>query len=122
MSRTLERLPMPMGYFRLIHRCFGAGAAGEALLAGTGVRERDLADPSAEITLLQQVRQIDNVRALHGPGWAFSRADLWSPATHGALGMAMVAAPTIRESIEVLTRYGHVRAPFFTLHLRPRRD
>ncbi len=121
MTPALERLPMTMGYFRLIHRCFGADPrSGAALLAGTGVGARDLSNPSAEISLFQQVRQIENVTALYGPGWAFTRPDLWSPATHGALGVAMVAAPTIRDALEVLARYGHVRAPFFRLHLRPR--
>ncbi len=116
MPYSLERLPMTMGYFRLIHRCFGPGT-----LAGTGVRERDLADASAEISLFQQVRQVENVTGLHGPGWAFSQPDLWSSAAHGALGVAMLAAPTIRDSIEILSRYGYVRAPFFHLRLRPRR-
>jgi AraC-like DNA-binding protein len=86
------------------------------------VSEGNLADASAEISLFQQVRQIENVSALHGPGWAFSQPDLWSASAHGALGVAMLAAPTIRDSLEVLSRYGHVRAPFFQLRLRPRRD
>ena len=76
----LERLPMTMGYFRLIHRCFGR-ANSAALLEGTGVSERDLSNPSAEITLFQQVRQIENVTALRGPGWALSQPELWNPVT-----------------------------------------
>ena len=120
-NATLERLPMTMGYFRLIHRCF-AGTRSAALLEGTGVSERDLSNPSAEITLFQQVRQIENVSALHGAGWALSQPELWSVSAHGAIASAMLAAPTIADSIEVLRRYGHVRAPFFHMKLKPRRD
>ena len=117
----LERLPMTMGYFRLIHRCFGR-ANSAALLEGTGVSERDLANPSAEISLFQQVRQVENVNALHGAGWALSQPELWNPSAHGAIASAMLAAPTIADSIEVLRRYGHVRAPFFHMKLKPKRD
>ncbi|HVZ68219.1 MAG TPA: AraC family transcriptional regulator ligand-binding domain-containing protein [Rhizomicrobium sp.] len=120
-TATLERLPMTMGYFRLIHRCF-AGADSAALLEGTGVTLRDLANPSAEISLFQQVRQIENVNALRGPGWAFSQPELWSVQAHGAIATAMVAAATLGDAIEVLRRYGHVRAPFFRMHIKPKRD
>ena len=112
---------MTMGYFRLIHRCFARGHGAE-LLEGTGVSERDLSNPSAEITLFQQVRQIENVTALHGPGWALSQPELWNPSAHGAIAVAMLAAPTIADSIDVLRRYGHVRAPFFLMKLKPKRD
>jgi AraC-like DNA-binding protein len=112
---------MTMGYFRLIHRCF-AGAEGAALLDGTGVTERDLANPSAEISLFQQVRQIENLNAMRGPGWALSQPELWSPSAHGAIATAMLAAPTVGDSIEVLRRYGHVRAPFFKMSLKRNRD
>ncbi|HEY7977963.1 MAG TPA: AraC family transcriptional regulator ligand-binding domain-containing protein [Rhizomicrobium sp.] len=120
MAQTLERLPMTMGYFRLIHRCFGQGNSA-ALLEGTGVRERDLSNPSAEISLFQQVRQVENVTALHGAGWAFSQPELWNPSAHGAIAVAMLAAPTIGDSVEVLRRYSHVRAPFFRMHIKPQR-
>jgi AraC-like DNA-binding protein len=119
---TREKLPMTMGYFRLIHRCFGTGAKGAALLAGTGVSLRDLANPSAGISLFQQVRQVENVSALYGPGWAFSQPELWSASAHGALATAALSAPTIADSIDAIRRYGHVRAPFFRMHIRHGRD
>jgi AraC-like DNA-binding protein len=121
MVLTLERLPMTMGYFRLIHRCFGGGKSA-ALLDGTGVSERDLSNPAAEISLFQQVRQVENVSRLHGAGWAFTQPELWNPSAHGAIATAMLAAPTIGDAIDVLRRYAHVRAPFFHIALKPRRD
>ncbi|MBI3675432.1 MAG: AraC family transcriptional regulator ligand-binding domain-containing protein [Proteobacteria bacterium] len=120
---TLERLPMTMGYFRLIHRCFGGGAErSAAVLKDTGVSESDLRNPAAEISLFQQVRQVENVNALYGPGWAFSQPELWSPSAHGAIAAAMLSAPTLGDAIDVLRRYGHVRAPFFRMHIASKRD
>lgn len=119
-TATLERLPMTMGYFRLIHRCF-AGPDDQALLAGTGVSPRDLANPSAEISLFQQVRQVENLNALRGPGWALSQPELWNASAHGAIATAMLAAPTVGGAIDVLRRYGHVRAPFFKMRIEPGR-
>lgn len=115
----LERLPMTMGYFRLILRCFGdSPEKRRAILEGTGVRERDLRDSSAEISLFQQVRQVENVSAACGSGWAFSQPELWNPTAHGALGVAMLSAPTLGDGLAILRQYAHVRAPFFKLHIR----
>ncbi len=121
--KTLERLPMTLGYFRLILRCFGdTPARRRALLAGTRVSEADLTRPSAEISLFQQVRQIANVNAVHGPGWALSQPEMWNPTAHGALGVAVLSAPTLGGGLEVLAKYSHVRAPFFRLHPVSRGD
>jgi len=122
-SKVLERLPMTLGYFRLILRCFGDTAARRrAILDGTGVHEADLSRPSAEISLFQQVRQIENVNAIHGLGWALSQPELWNPTAHGALGVAVLSAPTLGDGLEILRRFSHVRAPFFRLDIRRSRD
>jgi AraC-like DNA-binding protein len=119
----LERLPMTMGYFRLILRCFGdSPEKRRVILEGTGVRERDLRDPSAEISLFQQVRQVENVNELCGTGWAFSQPELWNPTAHGALGVAILSAPTLGDGLAILKQYAHVRAPFFNLQIREHRS
>lgn len=119
MVEALEQLPMPLGYFRLILRCFGdTPERRAAILAGTGVTDEMLRDPSADISLSQQVRQIENVAALFGDGWALRAPELWSPTAHGPLGVAGVAAPDIATMIEIITRYGFVRAPFYSASLR----
>lgn len=118
-TAALERLPMTMGYFRLILRVFGDGPqARHALLERTGVSERDLFNPSAEISLFQQVQQIENVNSLRGDGWALSHPELWNPSAHGALGVAVLSAPALGEGLQVLQRYSHVRAPFFHMHMQ----
>lgn len=111
---TLEQLPMTPGYFRLILRCFGdTPERREAILAGTGVTEAMVSDRTADISLFQQVRQISNVIGLVGDGWALSAPELWNPASHGPLGVAALSAPDIARMIEVVARFGYVRAPFY---------
>lgn len=111
---TLEQLPMTLGYFRLILRCFGdTPERREAILAGTGVTEAMVSDQAADISLFQQVRQIENVIGLRGDGWALSAPELWNPASHGPLGVAALSAPDLSTMVEVVAQFGYVRAPFY---------
>jgi len=119
MAQALEQLPMSLGYFRLILRCFGdTPERRAAILAGTDVTEEMLRDPSADISLFQQVRQVENVVALFGEGWALRAPELWNPSAHGPLGVASVAAPNIAAMMELIVRFAFVRAPFYSLSLR----
>lgn len=119
MVEALEQLPMPLGYFRLILRCFGDTPERRvAILAGTGVTDEMLRDPSADISLFQQVQQVANVADLFGDGWALRAPELWSPSSHGPLGVAGAAAPDLATMMEVVARYGFVRAPFNSASLR----
>jgi AraC-like DNA-binding protein len=116
---ALERLPMTMGYFRLLLRGFGdTPQRRAAILAGAGVSEAALTDPAADISLFQQVRQVDNLNALLGEGWAFANPDIWSQASHGALGVAALAAPDLAGTVEVIARYTGVRTPYAGVTLR----
>ena len=104
---------MPAAYFLLIQREYGTTPARrKALSEGTGVREGALAEPGAEITLGQLRRQIQNANRLLEPGWELPMASQLHASAHGAVGFAAVSAPTLRQSFEVVARFGHVRAPF----------
>jgi AraC-like DNA-binding protein len=118
-SPTLEQLPMTLGYFRLILRCFGdTPERRAAILAGTGVTEEILRDSAADISLFQQVRQIDNVNGLLGEGWPLRAPDLWNPSSHGPLGVAALTAPSLPDMVDVLVRFSWVRAPFYRMSIR----
>jgi AraC-like DNA-binding protein len=119
MVEALEQLPMPLGYFRLVLRCFGdTPERRAAILAGTGVTDDMLRDASADISLLQQVRQVENLVALFGDGWALRAPELWNLSSHGPLGVAGVAAPDLAAMVEVIARFGFVRAPFYRTSVR----
>lgn len=119
MESTLARLPMTPGYFRLILRGYGDTAERRAaILEGTGVSEAMAADGTADISLFQQVRQIENMVGLFGDGWALDHPDLWNPASHGPLGVAGVTAPNVAGLIDVMQRFSFVRAPFYQMTVR----
>lgn len=120
MAELLEQLPMPLAYFRLILRGFGdTPATRAAILAGTGLTEEMLVDPSAGISLRQQVRQVENLIGLFGEGWVLRAPELWNSANaHGPLGAAGLAAPDLATMMELIARFGFVRAPFYRASLR----
>jgi AraC-like DNA-binding protein len=111
--RHAEALPMPSGYFALILRGHGSTRRGQAaLLEGTEVSPATLTAGS-EITLGQQLRQLRNAERWLEPGWGLAVGSRLSAATHGPNGFAAVSATTMRQGIEVVTRYAHLRAPHF---------
>jgi AraC-like DNA-binding protein len=118
-DETLEQLPMPMGYFRLVLRVFGdTPERRAAILKDTGVTEAELGDPAADISLFEQVRQFDNLNGLLGEGWVFSVPRLWFPVSHGALGIAAASAPNLSRSLAVIAKYSRTRAPYARQVLR----
>jgi AraC-like DNA-binding protein len=113
-----EALPMSAAYFALIQRGYGRTPHDRAaLLAGTGVSAGAIAGPAREITLGQQLRQVRNANRLLDPGWALSVGSRLHAATHGPIGLAAISAPTVEQSIAVMTRFSRVRAPHFRLRL-----
>lgn len=109
---TVERLPMPISYFKLILRCFGTDSERRAsIFAGTGVTETMLRDPTAEITLAQQLRQIANVNVLVGADWPLLPA-LRTIQMHGTIGVAAMSAPDIGAAMTVLAELAAVHGPF----------
>ncbi|MBW8815009.1 MAG: AraC family transcriptional regulator ligand-binding domain-containing protein [Caulobacterales bacterium] len=119
MLEAPEQLPAPLGYFRLVLRCFGdTPERRAAILDGTGVTDEILRDRTADISLFQQLRQIENVAALFGDDWALRAPELWNPPSHGPLGVAGVAAPDIAATIDVIVQFGFVRGPYYRISLR----
>jgi AraC-like DNA-binding protein len=107
---------MTSAYFGLILRGAGGMPGGpEALLEGTGLSPEGLGEWAPEITLGQQLRQVRNATGLFGPGWALAAGARFDAVTHGPMGVGVATAPTVRKSVEVMTRFSKVRAPHFRL-------
>lgn len=116
----LDSPPIRLGYFRLLLRTFGQDPESHcAILEGTGVDTGQLDDPAAEISLFQQLQQIDNLTTRLGEGWPFLAPDLFGAAAHGALGVAAITAPDASGAMKVIARYSHVRTAFATRRLLP---
>jgi AraC-like DNA-binding protein len=113
-ERSFESLPMPLAYFWLLLREFGSSPEAEAaLLEGTGVARGAHADPAAEGTLGQTLRLIRNLAARLPPGWALTGGSAFHASTHGPLGFAAVSAPSLGKALDVIERFGWVRAPYY---------
>ena len=111
LDRT-ELRPAPATYFQQIVRRFGDSAATRAaILEGTGVDEAEIGDVPGDITLAQQLRQFDNMNRLFGEGWALDAPELWRPAAHGALGVAVSSAPDVGSALQILARYITAHTP-----------
>jgi AraC-like DNA-binding protein len=112
LDRFADRLPMPAAYFELVLREFARTQSDlDAIVAGTGVTAAQIARPGAEITFGQQLQQLRNVSQRLPAGWALSLAPMLHASTHGALGFAVVSSPTLRNGLDLLARYVHVRNP-----------
>ncbi|HEY2482587.1 MAG TPA: AraC family transcriptional regulator ligand-binding domain-containing protein [Caulobacteraceae bacterium] len=112
MLERTDLRPAPATYFQQIVRRFGDSVATRAaILEDTGVGEGDVDDVPAEITLAQQLRQFDNMNRLFGEGWALSAPELWRPAAHGALGVAVSSAPDVGSALHILARYIGAHTP-----------
>ncbi|MEM8770282.1 MAG: AraC family transcriptional regulator ligand-binding domain-containing protein [Pseudomonadota bacterium] len=106
------RRSMPGSYFRQAFLRFGEDpAARRALLDGTGVSERDIAQGLPSVSVAAQIQQILNLNALVGEGYVLDTPPIWSAAAQGALDVAFRSAPTLGEGLELIAEYGDVRAP-----------
>jgi AraC-like DNA-binding protein len=114
---SFECLPMPMAYFWLLLREFGGTPEADAtLLRGTGVAPGAQPDAAAEGTLGQTLALVRNLAASRAPGWALTGGSAFHASTHGPLGFAAVSAPTLGAALDVIERYGWVRAPWYRTH------
>lgn len=110
---------MPSAYFKYVLEQLGTTRAlRDAILDGTGVSPATVAALGEEITVGQQLRQSRNVNALATPGWGLALGARLESASHGMLGFGAVTAPTLRHTLQLLVRFGHVRDPCFGFHLR----
>jgi AraC-like DNA-binding protein len=117
-TAALLKLPMPATYFRIVLRELGTTPARRArLLDGTGITEARLADPAAEIMLGQQLALTRNATRLGDPGWSLDVGQRFDLGAQGPLGFAMISARTLGAALDVMARYGHVRAPWFRVQV-----
>ncbi|WP_433670191.1 AraC family transcriptional regulator ligand-binding domain-containing protein [Nocardia sp. CA-136227] len=95
------------------------GLAAADLLHYTGIRERDLMDSAAEISLAQELALIRNVVAGVGgePGMGLMAGLLCHPPSLGVLGSALMSCPTVREAVDLALRYADLSFTVARHHL-----
>lgn len=104
---------MPATYLKVVLQ--GAVAANlpiESLLAGTGLSQDIALESDDPIAFATTLRVLSNAERALGPGWHLHFASRLSASSHGPLGFAVVTAPDMRASVDVLLRFVGIRAPF----------
>lgn len=83
------------------------GIDAHLVLRGTGVPAEGLSNPAREITDEQELALIRNLVAAldDAPGCGFTLGASYQAAVHGIYGYALMSCATVREGIEVGTRY-----------------
>jgi|GEM_PF-1365855 len=93
----------------LIRACEQASVPAEALLAGEPLLPHSAIKPNRRIPLESMTRIWEQARKLTAdPTIGLKTADFIRPTTFGALTMAIYASPSLREALEVLSRYGRL--------------
>ncbi|MRH90360.1 helix-turn-helix domain-containing protein [Nocardia sp. SYP-A9097] len=103
----------------LVEFASGRGTPTPALLRGTGIREGDLLDATAEITLGQELALMRNVVAGVGdePGMGLMAGLLCHPPSLGVLGFALMSCPTVRDAVRLALRYADLSFTVARHHL-----
>lgn len=84
----------------------------DPLLQGTGLNSRSLLNSGQRIRFEDMRQVLSRVTQRLGPGWHLALAERLTVSAHGALGFAVVTAPDIRASLDVLLRFFGIRGPF----------
>lgn len=114
-ASDIEDLLMPATYGRHLTRVFEPAK----LLAGTGLSEQDLDDPTRRITVRQALQYIRNTMAMaDSPDWYLAWAGTLADHFHGPISIALVSAPTLGDGLDAFLRYFPGRVPY--LHMQGR--
>ncbi|UGT40042.1 AraC family transcriptional regulator [Nocardia yamanashiensis] len=91
----------------LVEFALGRGLEQADMLRRTGIRESDLLDSTAEITMGQELALMRNVVTGVGdePGMGLMAGLLCHPPSLGVLGFALMSCPTVREAVDLALRY-----------------
>lgn len=115
-----KAIPVPAAYFRAALRRFGATPELRAELWSGADIDEQLLPEIAEVTLFTSIQVVGNMCRVIGEDWPLRALGAWDNAMQGSLEVAARSAPTVRESVDVIARFGHVRGP--QLSIRTLRD
>lgn len=104
---------LPATYLKVIlQEARAADLAVEPLLAATDLTQEELLTSDEPVSFVKTLQVLSNAERLLGPGWHLLLATRLTVPSHGPLGFAVVTAPDMRSSVEILLRFIGTRAPF----------
>jgi len=84
----------------------------QPLLSGTDLSLEQLLQSDQPVGLANSLQVLSNATRMLGPGWHLSLGQRLTLPAHGPLGFAVVTAPDMRASVDVMLRFIGIRAPF----------
>ena len=106
-----KSIPVPVGYHRSVLQQLGdTPERRAALLRGTGLC-LDGSQEEEAVNLHAAMVLVENLCREFGEEWPLRVLVAWGCAMQGALEVAARSAPNIGESLEIVARFAHVRAP-----------
>ncbi|MFI1918007.1 AraC family transcriptional regulator [Nocardia sp. NPDC020380] len=107
MGDGLGRVRSIGGTALLAEFAVGRGMPIQVVLKGSGIEERELAEPAGEILLEQELTVLRTVVEGLGnePGLGFLAGFQCHPTSFGVLGFAMIGSPSLRDALEIALRY-----------------
>jgi len=107
---------MPAAYLKvLLQNVASQNLQVSTLLTGTGLKADQLMQSDQAVSFLETRRVVANVTRSLGPGWHLSLAQHLTISSHGPLGFAVVTAPDLRASVDVMLQFFGIRGPFLWL-------
>lgn len=120
-ERPAPARAVPAVYPRLVLDAFGARDAPvrREILSGTGLPDPFLQAWPATVPREVFDRLLGNAARGRPAGWHLGLVPKLDAAVHGALGFAVLSAPTLATAVDLLLTYGGMRVPFVTFALHP---
>lgn len=104
---------MPATYLKVIlQEATAANLPIEPLLAATDLTREQLLKSDEPVAFRNVLQILSNTERYLGPGWHLMLGSRLTAPAHGPLGFAIVTAPDMRSSVDVLLRFIGTRAPF----------
>jgi AraC-like DNA-binding protein len=96
----------------ILQEASAADLAVAPLLAGTDLTQEALLTSDEPVSFAKTLQVLSNAERLLGPGWHLLLANRLTAPSHGPLGFAVITAPDVRSSVDILLRFIGTRAPF----------
>jgi AraC-like DNA-binding protein len=110
-----KAIPVPAGYYRsVLQRLGDTPERCAALLKGTDIDAAKLQQDDT-VTLYASLRIVENLCREFGEDWPLQVLGTWKSAMQGSLEVAARSAATVGDSLEIVARFAHVRAPHLAL-------
>ena len=88
------------------------GPSRRDILRAARIRAREIEGTDHYVPFAAVRRLLEALDERLAPGWHIEMAARMDVAHHGPLGIAAITSPTLGDALEIMTKFGEIRAPF----------